>query len=289
MMWLVPITLGIISGASHEILQKRALNKISVLQYIGLRSVFMLVFLFGLLPLISLPSFGIEGILILFSGICIAVGTIFFNKAVKHEELSTIQPLANIHPLMVTVLAFFLLDEVLSLTQAGGIFLLLVGTYVLHVHSVDKGFFEPFLAIYRNYYTKIAVIALLFFSFAATSSRFVTTSGVDPISYTVLSWITSCFFLLVYVSYKQSFPSISGITGETLGTIALPAFLLVVMDLFFYYSVSIMSVGVVTALFRVSNLLATVEGGLMFHESNLLQKGVASAVMVAGAGLIVLF
>lgn len=289
MIWLVPVVLGVLAATVHEILQKKVLDTLEVFDYLKLRSVFMLVFLTFLFPFVTVPSLGVEAAFIAFSGVCMAVATVGFSKAVKHEEISTIQPLANLNPLIVTVLAFIFLDESLSHIQVGGILLLLVGTYILNIHGVDKGVLEPFRAIYNNYYTKIAVISLFFFAFAATSSRFVTTAGTDPFTYTVFSWIISCVLIIIFSSYTHPSFRIRGRSKPVLIAVAIPSFLLVVMEASFYYAVSLMSVGIIAALFRLSNLFATVQGGILFRESHLLKKTLACLVMGAGAALLVLF
>lgn len=91
----------------------------------------------SLMPLYIL--FAISGGIIKFSGIMV------YFKALQYEEISRIVPFQRITPIYVVILAFFFLNEVLSLMSYLGIVLVIIGAFLISIKDkielkLSKGF-----------------------------------------------------------------------------------------------------------------------------------------------------
>ncbi len=88
-----------------------------------------------------------------------------FLKALKNSEISLTIPLLSFTPLFSAVYAFFLLDEKLSYYNYIGIFIVILGSFILYSRSLTlKDLCASPKALYDNYYAKLMLVVALIWS-----------------------------------------------------------------------------------------------------------------------------
>ena len=229
-------------------------------------------------------------LLILVANSCAAAIAFFLvMHAVRHMEVSTASPFFLFEPALIVILAFLFLNEGLTRGQVGGIGLLLFGTYVLETHKFRNAL-EPLRELMRSRYIHFILLAMFIYSLTAIGDRFVLSRyNIEPWTYLALAQI---LVALAYMAMLSIFhDGVKGITNGfkvSGGWIFLIALFTIGYRLADVFAVKISYVGLVQAVKKLSVFFSVLIGGELFHEHNLGRKVLASAIMLAGAILIVI-
>lgn len=82
----------------------------------------------------------------------------FLSSAYKYGELSMVYPISRSSVIFLPVIAYFFIDERIDVTGTLAILLIVTGTLVMHMESLDK---TGFRAILKNMSSKGSIYALL--------------------------------------------------------------------------------------------------------------------------------
>ena len=89
---------------------------------------------------------------------------ILYQRAIKISPLSLTLPFLAFTPVFVVVTSFVLLKEIPDRNSLIGIVLVFLGVYLLNIHDISKGFFEPFKSIKNENGARIMLIVAFLFS-----------------------------------------------------------------------------------------------------------------------------
>lgn len=286
--WLLFALLAALLTGLVSMIDKKILLRQHAMEFSAVFSLTNAVLVFLLLPFVNF-KINIIGLLIIYLVSWLGtLGFLFTTKAMRHMELSSVLPLMNFNPALVALLGVLFLREYLSLTQWGGMGLLLIGGYVLETRNFTH-YKEFFHNIKKSRGIHYLFLSLLFYSFSAIADRYIVTKITDVASYLffVLLFIAFNFFLLSSIIY-------GGIKDIKKGFKRHWKLLLLTGILTFgyrvsqIYAVSLVSVALVLSIKRLSTLFGVFFGGEIFHEHNLLRKIVATIIMLVGLLLIVI-
>ncbi|HAO81478.1 MAG: hypothetical protein UV57_C0004G0017 [Parcubacteria group bacterium GW2011_GWD2_43_10] len=228
--------------------------------------------------------------------VIVAIGTSFgasafllIAKAVRHLEISTVSPLMVIEPGLVAILALALLGEKLTSMQVLGIAVLIIGTFFLEIASL-KEFKDSAKAFLKSPYIHYVFWAMLLYGLGSIFDRLVLSRlGLTPPTYIIISHLFLAVILLVVLSWKYQGMSDLRHVWHNAGWLVLMIGAITILRSFFQMqAVALASVGLVIAIKRTSALFATVIGGELWHEHNLVKKIIASCIMVLGAVFVVI-
>lgn len=289
---MIPWYLFALGGALFvslsEVIGKKVLMHEHALEFTTLRSVFVFISSFILLPfvrweLITAPIF----LIIFIASLLGTAGLLYRMKAVRHLEVSYVSPLMNISPIFLLVISFFLLGERVQPLQLVGILLTVTGTYLLQGHR-HKGFFEPLLRMVRSAHVHHLIFALIALSFLQVLDKYIVDIlGLGTPTYLFLVYLLISAELLVLEWVRFDMGDIKKDFGEDGKYVALAGALFFLSVLFGLKSLELAPVSVAIPIRRTSALFSIIIGGRMFHEKNLRRKLVAAALMVVGALLII--
>jgi drug/metabolite transporter (DMT)-like permease len=248
--------------------------------------------------LISLPFFFIGGFpsftlisfsAVLFVGIIASVALFLCIKSLKEMEISVTAPLFVLTPALTSLFAAFFLGERLSAIQTGGLFVIMLGTYLLQLRPHDH-LSTPLKRIWDSPKLHLLFLALFLYSVCSLMDRFILTrTSLSPLQYQVSVQFWFAIFHTAYLvklrgSFKPVLTALRQSTWEMKGI----AILTVASRLAQSSAVAIAPVvGPVIAIKRSGSLFTTLIGGEIFHEKFLLRKVFACVVMLAGIVMVV--
>jgi len=289
MEWYILVLLSSVFLTIQHVLQKRVLFREHATEYL---TVFCFLMWISLLPFRSRITFTLDtpSLLLLF-----VIGTLSiftwlpWIRAYRHMEISTVEPLRNVGPLIIIFLAYVFLGETIKEIHFFGVLLIVFGSYLLErtvfrippLHSstlpqkkyVMQVYLSMFVGSIVAILVKIAlrfvnVPTLLFYTFFIASfymiiMQFIKYEGI----YDIIKVLRADWFLLLLIVATT-------LISDYLHLIALAM------------PTTLLSLAV--PLRRLSTLFVTVIGGELFHEHNIFQKTLACLVMLVGSYLLIL-
>jgi uncharacterized membrane protein len=289
MSWFYFALLSAVLSAASTISEKKVLLKTDAMDFVFWASVFNVLF--------SIPFFfGIDygalqtfNLVILFGkSVLGALSFICIMYALKNLEISGALPLMVFTPALVAIFGFLFIGDSLTGLQIAGICLLIVGTYLLEIRPNQK-IFGPFTILKSSkYYYYIGAAILLFTLTSILDKLLLGKYKLPPVAFMAFQQL---FYLVtiavIYAIYKFKTGKVRLIKESSIWLwIAIVAILTIGYRYSQIMAVKKGPVAAVLAVKRTSVFMAAIFGGKLFKESSLLQKTIATAIMVAGAILI---
>ena len=289
MEWYVYTLLSALSVSIYVLLSKKALNNnIHAMEFRTTLKTFEIPFLLLLIPFVNFNLTIREYSYITAIAVIAVIAGIFWAKGIKHSEISTVSPLKNISPLFLVILSFIFLGEVVTLRQGVGIFILLIGTYVLEVDHKISHLKDPIMKIIKSKAIHFIFLSMFLYSFSAVGDKF-TISNIDVITYFFMVWIIMTIMShIISAIFYGGFKDVMYCAKKTGWTIFFCGLFSFLSALFYFKALSMAMVSLVIPVKRLSTLFTTIIGGELFHDHGLKIKAVACVILIAGSLLIVL-
>ena len=287
--WIILAIVSAVFFGTRQVISKKVLVYEHATEYLTVAC--LLAFLFSLffLPKMSFDySAGIWGLMYL-KGLVLTIGWLLGSKALRHVEISYVTPLTNLTPVFLLGLSFIFLHEVPSALQYAGVALLIFGAYWLQSDHHFSSIIRPW-RVFRNRYSVFMLVAIFFYSICAVLDKFIL-KEVDP--YTFLSFtflVLSINYLLVQFIKYDGLKDIKHAFVKGKHLMFIIALLMLFSDIFYYMAAAIPTAMIVLIIpvKRMSTLVATIIGGRLFHDHNLVYRIIACIVMIVGVVLVVI-
>ncbi len=289
MTWFVVAIISALLSAFAAITQKKVLFNLGALEFSFLLSIVNLVFSIPFFFFIDYETINTLNLSILFAKSVIGVlAFLCVMISLKNLEISNALPLLALTPGFVAVFAFFILGESLKSIEVIGLMLLIVGTFILESKNI-KEFVFPFNVFLKSKYHRFVILALLLFTASSIMDKLLLIKlNLTPISLTAFQHIYfAILFSIIFLFFKSkekiSTPSLK---KDNIGWIALISVLTIGYRYTQIVAVSLASVALVLAIKRTSVFWATVIGGKLFNDKDLLKRSIAAVLILIGAILI---
>ncbi len=212
------------------------------------------------------------------------VAFFLYMEAIRISPLSLTIPFLAFTPLFMVITGFFVLGETLSFWGVLGIFLVVVGAYVIHFER-DCSFWQPFKNIMREKGSLLMLVVSLIYSVTSVlGKRCVLLS--DPVFfglfyYPFVSVVGSIFILLKSKDFRwrRIFSFKSFLVG----------FFQSVSILTHMIAISLVEAAYMIAVKRTSLLFSVLYGKILLGEHHFLSRFIGSLLMFVGCILIYLF
>ena len=289
MTWFVVAIISALLSAFAAITQKKVLFNLGALEFSFLLSIVNLVFSIPFFFFIDYETINTLNLSILFAKS--AIGVLAFlcvMISLKNLEISNALPLLALTPGFVAVFAFFILGESLKSIEIIGLVLLIVGTFILESKNI-KEFVFPFNVFLKSKYHRFVIFALLLFTASSIMDKLLLIKlNLTPISLTAFQHIYfAILFSIIFLFFRNKEKiSSAGLNKDNIGWIALISVLTIGYRYTQIVAVSLASVALVLAIKRTSVFWATVIGGKLFHDKDLLKRSIAAILILIGAILI---
>lgn len=298
MLWLLLASCTALCESLKDVGSKQSLKTIDEFIVTG---VTMWVGVAVLLPYIALttgfPTIGPHfGLAILVGGSLNVVAFSLYIRAIKLGDLSLTVPLVTLTPLFLLVTSPLIVGEWASPTDAIGVLLIIIGSYILNLGARSgepnqpRSYLAPIRAMVHNPGSRLMLIVALIWSITSTVDKI----GVQNSS--PLVWAASLFGfigtallpLMVRRWRRQSCdrghcPSLSRREILTLGSAGIINAIGVGLQMI---ALTLAPVAQVIAVKRMSALVTVVLGHLLFQETGIKERLLGAAVMVAGVAVI---
>jgi drug/metabolite transporter (DMT)-like permease len=289
MTWLVVALVSALLSAFAAITQKKVLFSLGALEFSFLLSIVNLVFSIPFFFFIDYETINTLNLSILFAKSVIGVAAFLCVMiSLKYLEISNALPLLALTPGFVAVFAFLILGESLKSLEVIGLVLLIVGSFILESKNI-KEFVFPFKVLLRSKYHRFIIFALLLFTASSILDKLLLIKlNLSPISLTAFQHVYfAIIFSLIYIFFKRREAETSvSVKKDNLGWIALISVLTIGYRYTQIVAVSLASVALVLAIKRTSVFWATVIGGKLFNDKDLLKRSIAAILILIGVILI---
>jgi len=289
MIWFLVALLSSFLSAFAAITQKKVLFNFGALEFSFLLSLVNLIFSIPFFFFIDYSTINSFNLTILFIKSVIGVGAFFcVMLSLKNLEISNALPLLALTPGFIAVFAFIFLGESLKFAEVIGLIILMLGTYILESGNSTKIIF-PFGALLKSKYHRFVILALLLFTASSILDKLLLIKlNLSPISLTAFQHIYfAVLFSIIFLFFrKKSEPLPEIINKKYLGWIALISVLTIGYRFTQVAAIGLASVALVLAVKRTSVFWATVIGGKIFSDKDILKRSIAAILILIGAILI---
>jgi drug/metabolite transporter (DMT)-like permease len=289
MTWFAVAIISALLSAFAAITQKKVLYNLGALEFSFLLSLVNLLFSIPFFFFIDYETINVLNLSILFTKSIIGV-TAFLcvMLALKNLEISNALPLLALTPGFVAVFAFLILGESLKTIEVIGLVFLIAGTFILESKNLKELVF-PFNVFFKSKYHRYIILALLLFTASSILDKLLLIKlNLSPISLTAFQHIyfAILFSIIFLISSRKTKIDSVGFKKENIGWIALISLLTIGYRYTQIVAVSLASVALVLAIKRTSVFWATVIGGKIFNDKDLLKRSIAAILILVGAILI---
>jgi len=283
-MWVLLALLTALAAASTDAWSKKFFgNKgFKVLALAPL--VYSLPFLIITFFLIPKPGLNYKFWLSIFLGVPLNILSYFlYMKAILVSPLSLSLPFLAFTPIFTVLTGYLILGETISLLGLCGIFLVVIGAYVLNITSEMNDIFMPIKAIFMEKGSILMALVSLLFSLGAVVGKMgIVNSSV--MFFGCFFFITQNILILSYYALKER---------QMLKDVVKPGAKIMFVGLLYYmhiflhnYAISMIEVSYMIAIKRLSILFGMLYGLILFKEENLKFRITGGMIMVLGAGLV---
>jgi drug/metabolite transporter (DMT)-like permease len=280
MTWLVLAILTAFFESLKDVFSKKSLKFLD--EYL-VACAGMLVAAISLLPILAvvgIPKLGPNfGMAIVIGGLLNVVAYTLYVKAIRLADLSLTSPLSTLTPLFLLITSPLIVREVPTLWDGVGVFLIVIGSYVLNLKSSANGFFAPLRSIFRNKGTRMMVVVAFIWSITSTFDK-VGVMNSSPIFWAIVLFAFIGLGILPLVLLKSKNP-IQGI--RTHWKLLLAAGLANGIGVGCQMvAVGMVAVTQVIAVKRLSALISVGFGYFVFGEKGIRERLLGAAIMVSG-------
>ncbi|OAQ19827.1 DMT family transporter [Thermosulfurimonas dismutans] len=210
---------------------------------------------------------------------------LLYMEAIRISPLSLTLPFLSFTPTFIILTGYIVLGEKLSWKGIGGIGLVVLGSYLLHLPVLKEGPLTPFRALFRERGSLLMLaVALIYAVTTVFGKKAILLS--DPL------WFAGSYFVLlglfVPAVLKLFFrPRILNFIKQNLKGVLLLGLTQALMIICHMKAISLAPAAYMIAVKRTSILFGILFGGAFFQESHLQARFFAASIMLLGVVLIV--
>jgi len=219
----------------------------------------------------------LNAILLLFS-------TYLLIKATQISKLSITMPMLSFTPLFLLFTSYIMLNEIPTQLGFIGVFLIVLGAYMIHIEDYKKGFFSPFKALIKDKGSFYVLIVAFIWSITANLFK-LGMLGSNPIFFSVVVYLVISIIMVPIIFTRQNIASIKSHFNMLIFLGLASAFMIATSS----YAIISAIVPYVISLKRSSIIFAIFFGYFFFNEKNIRNALIGTIIMLFGGVLITLF
>lgn len=209
-----------------------------------------------------------------------------FFKSISISEISLIGPISSFGPVFTTLFAFIVLNEAPSSFRLLGIFIIVIGSYILNIGNNKKGLFAPIANLFKNKGVLLSLFAALLWSITPIFQKqaIFQTNPITPL----YASFTGMVFITIYLlaSNTSAFKKYKKDINSNLLLLIFYGFGGALAQLAAYSAFASNYLGFVTAVMRSSGVFTVIIGGVFLKEKTIKKKVVGSIIMLIGVLLL---
>ena len=288
MSWFVYAFVCALSLATADAFSKKVLDDNvdpSIVAWV--RTGYTVPFMVFIIPFIDKPK--LDGIFYMAMFLAIPldiIALLLYMKAIKVSPLSLTLPFLSLTPVFLIGTSYIILGERPDKSGFIGIVLVVIGAYLLNVHTISRGLFEPFKAIAKEQGSVLMIIVAFTFSIGACFGK-IAVQHSDPIFFSVIYSFLLSLFLFLVISFKSKHFFSKAISRPV--PFLLIGMLITIMIITHVKAINLVEVSYMISVKRLSILFGVAYGVMFFKETNIKERFLGATVMVSGIIMIAVF
>jgi len=278
--WLI---LGIFTAffeAVKDVFGKQNLKKSDEYVVAWSLSFFSVIFLIPWVIYTGIPTLNTQfWISLLIGGSINAVATLLYIKAIKLSDLSLTVPLVALTPLFMLLTSPLIVGEYPKFFDYIGIFLIVIGSYLLNIKEKSQGYLAPFKALLSEPGPKFMLIVAFLWSITSNFDK-IGVKNSSPIFWLFSLFGTMSILLLPILLHKTPNPGTKIL--KQLPMLATMGFFNAIGVLCQMQALTLTLVVQVIAIKRTSVLMGVLFGHFIFKEKDIQQRLLGAGIMVLG-------
>jgi len=288
MSWFVYAFVCALSLATADALSKKVLDDNTDPSIVAwVRVGYAVPFMVFIIPFIDKPE--LDGVFYMATFLAIPldiIALLLYMKAIKISPLSLTLPFLSLTPVFLIGTSYIILGERPDNSGFIGIVLVVIGAYLLNVHTISRGFLEPFKAIAEEQGSVLMIIVAFIFSIAACIGK-IAVQHSDPIFFSVIYSFLLSFFLFLAISFRTR-QFFSKAISRPVPFLLIGA-LVTIMMITHVKAINLVEVSYMISVKRLSILFGVIYGVMFFKETNVKERFLGAIVMVSGIIVITVF
>lgn len=289
MLWFWLSLASALFGAVDIALNKKALHKVSPATlnwslYVLSLPVLLILALREDIPTIN-SMFWIS---VFGSAITFALGKNIIYDALKNGLISKIIPLTSFTSIFTYILALMFLGENLRFLPVLGLFLIVIGSYILNVDQAREDIFKPFKLLFASKSSLIFMLALILTSTTAIFDKeaVLTTNSKGPLFVLLIENILMSTFLTFYLFYKEKTTWVGQLKGS-FGILFANSYVYLMIAYLIFQAYSIDGpVALVLGIKRLQIFFALILGYFFLRDKPAKHAWIATIIIIFGVILI---
>jgi drug/metabolite transporter (DMT)-like permease len=277
-------------SATAAIFEKKVLFKENALSFSTLFAIFNLILAIPFFFFTDFSTLTTSGLLVLFiKSFLAALAFLCVMLGIKNLELSNALPLLVLTPGLVALGALIFLQESLTQFEILGMFLLLAGTYILQLKPNQK-LISPIKSLFKSKGYYYIIIALILFTTTAILDKAILKNFKVPVNGFMA--FQHLFLAIIFITFLISTRKTKDLKHSIKYSWKIILTISILTIIYRYtqiHAVKIAPVALVISIKRISVFFAVIIGGRLFKEHNLITKAIATAIMTAGAILVIVY
>ncbi len=270
----------------RDIFNKKTVSQVD--EYVITFSLNLLTALFGF-PLLffnDIPSLGNNfWYAVIAIGILNTIAFLLFFKAIKASDLSIVAPITTLSPILLLITSPFLVGEFPNAIGILGIFIIVIGAYVLKFQDKTSGYLAPFKSLFKETGSRLMFGVVLVWSITANVDK-IGVQNSSAIMWTIAGHLSVAVFTLPILLLKSK-PNIQKIKSNSRNLILI-GLINTLSILSQMTALKLALVSYVIAVKRTSALFNVLWGWLIFKEQGIKERITGSIIMILGVVVITL-
>ena len=283
-MWIFLAFLSAVFVSLLEIVTKKISHKVDIYVmswswlFFSLPSLYLLLFIERIPPLG--PQFWGA---VLASTTILTISVVCYCRALQSSDLSTTVPMLAFTPILLLVTSPVMLKEYANHWGIIAIVMIVLGSYILNIKSLNRGWFYPFKALFDQSGPRFMLIVAVLYSIGANVDK-IGVINSSPfmwvlVLYTSLSVILTGLMIIksrnIYGQLKAAWPIL--LLAGSLNGIGV---------LFQMYAIKLTLVPYVIGIKRTSVIMTSLFGLIYLKEKGLIERLIGISLMVLGVFMI---
>jgi uncharacterized membrane protein len=207
------------------------------------------------------------------------IALLLYMKAIKVSPLSLTLPFLSLTPVFLIGTSYVILGEKPDKSGFIGIILVVIGSYLLNVHTISRGVFEPFKAIAKEQGSVLMIVVAFVFSIGVCFGK-IAVQHSNPAFFSVIYIFLLSLFLFIVVSFKSKHFLSKSISRPV--PFVFIGMLIAIMIITHLKAISLIEVSYMVSVKRLSILFGVLYGVMFFKETNIKERFLGATVMVSG-------
>ena len=272
------------SKATTDLFAKKGLGKTDEYVVAFALRFFSIPFLLAIIPFIEIPVLNTTFyIAVIASAFVNVIAQILYMKAIKASPLSLSIPFLSFAPLFLLITAYLVLGEFPGILGTCGVFLVVMGAYILNIKKVNGGVLNPLKHILKEKGSRYMLFVAFLYSITTNIDK-IAINNSNPFVYAIAINITLALFLFP-VMLRFSDNHVKDLFKHTKTLFPIGLFT-AIASIAQYVAFTMILVVYVSAIKRTSSLFSIMYGKYFFNEDNIKSRLLGAAIMILGVLMI---